>query len=103
VRKLKGLSRPIQDEQARAAVIGAIKGVSAVVLFAKKTPLNLIQALQPDVLVKGSDYTDGANIVKARDGRVILADLSPGHSTTKLIRRAESPQELGKAAALAVF
>ena len=94
VRRLKGPSRPIQDENARAAVIGAVKGVSAVVLFDEDTPLELLQALQPDVLIKGADYTEdkvvGANIVRARGGRVVLADLSPGHSTTKLVDAAEN-------------
>ena len=92
VRRLKGPLRPLQDENARAAVVGAIKGVSAVVLFAEDTPLELIRALQPDVLVKGSDYTEdqvvGADVVKARGGRVVLVDLAPGHSTTNLVAAA---------------
>ena len=92
VRRLKGPLRPVQEENARAAVVGAIKGVSAVVLFAEDTPLELIRALQPDVLVKGSDYTEdqvvGADIVKARGGRVVLVDLEPGHSTTNLVAAA---------------
>lgn len=92
VRRLKGPLRPVQDENARAAVVGAVKGVSAVVLFAEDTPLDLIQALQPDVLVKGSDYTEdrvvGADVVKARGGRVVLVDLAPGHSTTNLVAAA---------------
>ncbi|WP_244605726.1 hypothetical protein [Methylocella tundrae] len=54
VRRLKGPSRPIQDEESRAAVMGALKGVSAVVLFDEDTPLELIKALQPDILVKGA-------------------------------------------------
>ncbi len=95
VRRLKGPSRPIQDEKARAAVIGAIKGVSAVVLFEEDTPLELLQALQPDILVKGADYTEdkvvGADIVRARGGRVLLANLSAGQSTTNLIKAAEKP------------
>jgi len=95
VRRLKGPSRPIQNENARAAVIGAMKGVSAVVLFEEETPLELLKVLQPDILVKGADYTEdkvvGADIVRARGGRVILAPLSPGHSTTKLVQAAESP------------
>lgn len=92
VRRLKGPLRPLQDESARAAVIGAIKGVSAVVLFAEDTPLELIRALQPDVIVKGSDYTEdqvvGADVVKARGGRVVLVDLAPGHSTSNLVAAA---------------
>jgi len=89
VRRLKGPSRPIQDEAARAAVMGAIKGVAAVVLFDEDTPLELIGALQPDVLIKGSDYTIdrvvGADIVQQRGGRVVLADLMAGQSTSRLV------------------
>jgi len=92
VRRLKGPLRPVQDEAARAAVMGAIKGVSAVVVFDEDTPLELIRALQPDVIVKGSDYTEdrvvGADVVKARGGRVVLVDLEPGHSTTNLVAAA---------------
>lgn len=92
VRRLKGPLRPVQDEQARAAVVGAMKGVSAVVVFDEDTPLELIRALQPDVLVKGSDYTEdrvvGGDVVKARGGRVVLVDLAPGHSTTNLVAAA---------------
>ena len=89
VRRLKGPSRPIQDEEARAAVMGAIKGVAAVVLFDEETPRELIEALRPDVLIKGADYTIervvGADIVQARGGRVVLAELSPGQSTSRLV------------------
>jgi D-beta-D-heptose 7-phosphate kinase/D-beta-D-heptose 1-phosphate adenosyltransferase len=92
VARLKGPARPIQDESVRAAVMGAIKGVAAVVIFGQDTPLELIEALQPDVLVKGADYTEdrvvGAGIVRARGGRVVLAELSRGQSTSKLIARA---------------
>jgi D-beta-D-heptose 7-phosphate kinase/D-beta-D-heptose 1-phosphate adenosyltransferase len=89
VRRLKGPQRPVQDENARAALVGAIKGVSAVVLFAEDTPRELIQALQPDVLVKGGDYTRdrviGADVVEARGGRVVLVDLVTGQSTSRLV------------------
>ena len=91
VRRLKGDSRPIQDELARAAVMGGLKGVAAVVLFDEDTPLELIARLQPDVLVKGADYTEdrvvGADIVRGRGGRVVLAELSAGHSTTRIASR----------------
>lgn len=91
VKRLKGATRPIQDEIARAAVVGAIKGVAAVTLFEEATPLELIQALQPDVLVKGADYTInrvvGADIVQERGGRIVLAELSEGHSTSHLVER----------------
>jgi D-beta-D-heptose 7-phosphate kinase/D-beta-D-heptose 1-phosphate adenosyltransferase len=89
VKRLKGPSRPIQDEAARAAVMGAIKGVAAVIIFDEDTPLEAIEALQPDVLIKGADYTFdkvvGADIVQRRGGRVVLADLSPGQSTSRLV------------------
>ena len=92
VKRLKGPSRPIQNEEMRAAVIGAVKGVSAVVVFGEETPLELITALQPDVIVKGEDYTEdkvvGADIVKARGGRVVLAKLKDGQSTTRIIAKA---------------
>lgn len=89
VRRLKGPTRPVQNETARAAIIGAIKGVSAVVVFPEDTPRDLLRALQPDVLVKGGDYTRdrviGADIVEARGGRVVLVDLVTGQSTTNLV------------------
>lgn len=91
VGRLKGPTRPIQDEVARAAVIGMIKGVAAVTIFDEDTPLELIQAIEPDVIVKGSDYTEdqvvGADIVRRRGGRVFLADLLPGQSTSRLVER----------------
>lgn len=89
VRRLKGPTRPIQAETARAEVMGALRGVAAVVLFDEDTPYDLIKALQPDVLVKGADYTEelviGADIVRARGGTVLLAALTPGQSTTRLM------------------
>jgi D-beta-D-heptose 7-phosphate kinase/D-beta-D-heptose 1-phosphate adenosyltransferase len=91
VKRLKGNSRPVQDEVARASVMGAIKGVSAVTIFDEDTPLALLEALRPDVLVKGADYKEdevvGADLVKAAGGRVLLATLVPGRSTTALIIR----------------
>ena len=91
VRRLKGPSRPIQSEAARAEVVGALKGVAAVVLFDEDTPRDLIAALQPDLLVKGADYTEetvvGADIVKASGGRILLARLTPGQSTSRLAAR----------------
>ncbi|MDR2744861.1 MAG: D-glycero-beta-D-manno-heptose-7-phosphate kinase [Desulfovibrio sp.] len=91
VRRLKGASRPVQDEQSRALLIAALRGVDAVILFDGDTPLALIEALRPDVLVKGADYTEqtvvGADAVKAYGGRVHLARLAEGCSTTNLVRR----------------
>jgi len=92
VRRLKGPLRPVQDESARAAIIGAMKGVSAVLVFDEDTPRRVIEALQPDVLIKGGDYTRdhivGAEIVEARGGRIVLVDLVTGHSTSNLVRAA---------------
>ncbi len=91
VRRLKGPRRPVQSEAARAEVVGALKGVACVVLFDEATPLELIAALQPDLLVKGADYTEetvvGADVVKAAGGRVMLARLAPDQSTTRLVAR----------------
>jgi D-beta-D-heptose 7-phosphate kinase/D-beta-D-heptose 1-phosphate adenosyltransferase len=91
VRRLKGASRPVQGELARATVLAAVKSVDAVVIFASDTPLELIEALQPDVLVKGADYTVetvvGAEGVIRRGGRVVLAQLVAGHSTTDTVAR----------------
>jgi D-beta-D-heptose 7-phosphate kinase/D-beta-D-heptose 1-phosphate adenosyltransferase len=91
VKRLKGASRPIQNEIARAAVVGGIKGVAIVTIFDEDTPGALIGALQPDVLVKGADYmidqVVGADVVQQRGGRVLLANLQQGHSTSRLVSR----------------
>ena len=91
VRRLKGAARPVQTEQARATVMAALAAVDAVVLFAEDTPLELIRALVPDVLIKGADYridqVVGADIVTAAGGEVRLVELVPGQSTTNTIAR----------------
>jgi D-beta-D-heptose 7-phosphate kinase/D-beta-D-heptose 1-phosphate adenosyltransferase len=91
IRRLKGPNRPVQSEVARATVLAAIKSVDAVVIFAENTPIHLIEKLAPDVLVKGADYTVstvvGADLVLQRGGRVVLADLLQGHSTTATVER----------------
>lgn len=93
VRRLKGDSRPVQTLEARAAVMNAIKGVDCVVAFEEDTPLALIEALAPDVLVKGADYKEsevvGGEIVKAKGGRIVLAHLAEGQSTTALVQKAQ--------------
>lgn len=95
VRRLKGPDRPIQDETARAAVLASLEAVDLVVLFDEDTPLTLIEAVRPDVLVKGADYTVetvvGADLVQGYGGRVHLATLAPGHSTTATISRLTRP------------
>lgn len=91
VKRLKGESRPVQDETARAVVLSSLASVDLVVAFAEDTPKALVEALAPDVLVKGADYRDklvvGADFVTARGGSVLLVDLVAGQSTTETIRR----------------
>ena len=95
VRRLKGPSRPLQAQAARAAVMAALEPADVVLIFDEDTPLNLIQAIEPDVLVKGADYREdqvvGADIVKSYGGKVILVDLVPDQSTTGLIARSVEP------------
>ncbi len=90
-RRLKGADRPIQPEAARAAVLASLATVDLVVIFSEDTPLDLIEAIRPDVLVKGADYAldavVGADLVQGYGGRVLLVDLEPGHSTTATIAR----------------
>ncbi|WP_297507635.1 D-glycero-beta-D-manno-heptose-7-phosphate kinase [uncultured Caulobacter sp.] len=91
VSRLKGPSRPVQKEQGRATVLASLSSVDLVVLFDEETPLDLIKAFRPDVLVKGADYTIetvvGSDVVLGYGGRVLLAELKPGQSTTNLIAR----------------
>ena len=91
IRRLKGPDRPVQTEEARAAVLASLADVDLVVPFADDTPIELITRFRPDVLVKGADYTIeqvvGADLVRSYGGRVLLAALTPGQSTTATIRR----------------
>lgn len=86
VRKLKGPNRPIQDEESRLRILAALECVSAVMLFDEPTPYALIQQVQPDVLVKGSDYKPedivGYDVVTAKGGQVLTLDYLPGYSTS---------------------
>lgn len=92
VRRLdKGTGRPVTPEADRARVLAALACVDRVVLFPEDTPLELITALQPDVLVKGGDYQlneiVGREVVQARGGKVLALPFVPGYSTTELLRR----------------
>ena len=91
VARLKGPSRPLQDERARALILCGLRSVDAVVRFDEDTPYQLIRALQPDILAKGGDYTRetvvGRDIVEARGGRLVLVPFLPGHSTTTIVER----------------
>ena len=94
VRRLKGETRPVQNEHARSIVMAAIDSVDLVTLFDEDTPLRLIGLLKPDYLIKGADYTlatvVGADLVRAYGGKVILVPLERGHSTTSIIARASA-------------
>ncbi len=91
VRQLKGPGRPLVPERERARVLAALSAVDAVVVFEESTPLRLIEAIRPDVLVKGGDYTEenviGASEVRSWGGRVDLIPLVEGISTTGLIAK----------------
>lgn len=91
VRRLKGNSRPINDEKSRAIVLSALEFVDAVVLFEEDTPYELIKIVQPDVLVKGKDYKAedivGYDIVVNKGGKVETIDLIEGFSTTNIISK----------------
>jgi D-beta-D-heptose 7-phosphate kinase/D-beta-D-heptose 1-phosphate adenosyltransferase len=94
VRKLKGPSRPMVSERQRAKVLAALSATDAVVVFSESTPFELILDLRPDVLVKGSDYSEdtvvGAAEVQSWGGRVCLVPIISGFSTSELVARAAS-------------
>ncbi|MCK4739834.1 MAG: D-glycero-beta-D-manno-heptose 1-phosphate adenylyltransferase [Deltaproteobacteria bacterium] len=91
VKKIKGEDRPIVDERDRAEVLSALKCVDYVLLFSEPTPIKLITAILPDVLVKGADWKIGEivgeKVVKANGGSVRRVRLAPGRSTTDIIER----------------
>jgi D-beta-D-heptose 7-phosphate kinase/D-beta-D-heptose 1-phosphate adenosyltransferase len=91
VKRLKGETRPINNEQSRAIVLSALGDVDAVILFEEDTPLHLITALQPDVLIKGGDWEVstivGADVVRANGGLVKTIPYLDGHSTTAIIEK----------------
>jgi D-beta-D-heptose 7-phosphate kinase/D-beta-D-heptose 1-phosphate adenosyltransferase len=91
VRALKGPGRPVNGAEARALVLAALEAVDYLTVFDEPTPLELIRELRPDVLVKGADYTRdevvGADLVESWGGRVHLARLRDGVSTTRLLQR----------------
>ena len=96
VRRLgKGPERPVAGERARARVLAGLAAVDCVVLFEEDTPLELIRALEPDLLVKGADYSRdrivGADLVEARGGRVVRVPLVNGFSTSDLVERLRAP------------
>ncbi len=94
VRRAKGPTRPVNQQYDRALVLAALESVDFVVIFDEDEPLDLIGEIVPDVLVKGSDwahYVSGREIVEAAGGRVVLAEMVEGRSTTRMIERMKSP------------
>lgn len=91
VKRLKGSNRPVQDETSRALILASLSCVAKVVLFDEDTPYDLIKFIQPDVLVKGSDYKAedivGYDIVKAKKGEVVTIDIVDGYSTTAIVTK----------------
>ncbi len=100
VRRLKGPKRPVNPEEDRALVLAGLAAVDAVTLFGEDTPLDLIAALLPDVLVKGGDYRFeeivGAPEVAAAGGEVVIAPLVPGRSTTSILHRMQQGESDGR-------
>ena len=91
VKRLKGEKRPINDQQARAILLSALIFVNKVIFFDEDTPYELIKYLQPDILVKGSDYKPedivGYDIVKNKGGEIVTIDLTTGYSTTSILNK----------------
>jgi D-beta-D-heptose 7-phosphate kinase/D-beta-D-heptose 1-phosphate adenosyltransferase len=90
VRRAKGPTRPVNPEQDRAYVLGSLRAVDFVVIFEEDEPRDLISQILPDVLVKGKDwahYVSGREIVEDNGGRVVLAEMVEGRSTTATIER----------------
>ena len=101
VTRLKGPGRPVNDAADRAEVLSALSAVDHVVVFHEDDPRALIEEIRPDVLVKGEDWRDkgvvGREFVEARGGRVVLAPLLPGRSTTSILKRSAKPAPNGPA------
>ncbi len=96
VKRLKGESRPMNNEQSRALVLASLVMVDAVITFEEDTPLELIKSIMPDVLVKGGDYTvdqiAGAKEVIANGGRVVINPILEGFSTTAIIAQSKKTE-----------
>ncbi len=91
VRRIKGPSRPLQDEMTRAMVLASLQFVSHVVIFDEDTPYELIKQVQPDVLVKGADYKPedivGYDVVTGRGGKVVTIPFVEGYSSSNVIAK----------------
>ncbi|MCM8768977.1 MAG: D-glycero-beta-D-manno-heptose 1-phosphate adenylyltransferase [Candidatus Omnitrophica bacterium] len=91
VRKLKGPGRPLVPGKERAEILSALEAVDYIVFFSQTTPLNLIKAIKPDVLVKGAEYRGkevaGADLIRKRGGKVVFLPMVKGRSTSRLVAR----------------
>jgi rfaE bifunctional protein nucleotidyltransferase chain/domain len=100
VRRNKGPERPINPEAERAEVLAALDCVDAVSIFDEDTPAEIIARVQPDVLIKGSDWPAdqivGRDTVEARGGRVVLANVEQGYSTTAIVERVRAAEGSGR-------
>lgn len=89
VRRIKGDSRPIQDEESRAQILAAMQFIDAIVMFDEDTPYDLIKTIQPDFLVKGSDYNAkdivGYDVLMNKGGQVVTIDFLEGYSTSRIV------------------
>ena len=90
VSKIKGLNRPIDDQENRVLSLSQLEDVDAIIIFYEETPLNLIKDIKPDILFKGSDYKNkkivGSKFLKENGGKVELIDILTGYSTTNIIK-----------------
>ena len=88
--KIKGLNRPIDDQENRVLSLSQLEDVDAIIIFYEETPLNLIKDIRPDILFKGSDYKNkkivGSKFLKENGGKVELIDILTGYSTTNIIK-----------------
>jgi len=98
VKNIKGIHRPVTDQNARAMLLASLTFVDGVILFNESTPYNLIEEIKPDILVKGSDYLIndivGADIVKKNGGQIVTIDFLNGYSTTTIIEKIKKLADL---------
>lgn len=91
VRRIKGVNRPVNDQNSRALILASLRFVDVVILFEEDTPYNLIKEVKPDILVKGSDYKTkeivGADIVKENGGIITTIDFLEGYSTSSIVKK----------------
>lgn len=94
VRRIKGKGRPVTNEKSRSMILSSFRFIDAVILFDEDTPYNLIKQVQPDILIKGSDYKTedivGFDIVKAKGGEVKTIDFLEGYSTSLILDKMKS-------------